>query len=180
MRRLLGLLIVLYSLLLGLNTTLPLLVGIVGDKVTAVTAADTPECSAGVGAPPYAGLPDSCAVTWSGSAFDNGTLYGVTAEDLVGAASNPVKAELTAYEIPFFGGYGFVPLAGIAEKVAAIIAIVLFFIGFGMLFRRRKRGRRGGGGGGHHGDHDHDDYDSDSGDSGDSGGGGDGGGGGGD
>jgi hypothetical protein len=167
MRRIIGLLIVLYSLLLAFNTTVPLIAKIAGEQITAV-AAEPADCSEGFGSPPFAGYPASCEVTWQSSgATVAGTLYGQAAEE----------ASAQTYELPGLTGLAFTAPDGNTEGMMAFLAIPILFFGLYVLFGRKRRRRRSRSGHGHdHDDDDDDDSDSDSGDSGDSGGDGGGGG----
>jgi hypothetical protein len=170
MRRLLGLLVLLYGLLLALNTTAPSLAELAGDKVTASLKGETTACNAPLGSPPFGGLYGNCPASWSGS--DGGRLFGAQVANRLA-----VKQEIAANTYPLLDDYAVLPPSN-SDQVAAIIALLIILLGIMLLVSERKRRKRGRS----TGQDDDEDGDSDSGDSssdgGDSGGGGDGGGGG--
>jgi hypothetical protein len=165
-RKIVGFILVLYSLLLGFSLSLPLVASVAGPQVAAVVAADPADvCSGPFGYAPLAGFPQRCEVTWiTEQGQRSGTLYGKAVDDLVGGVNRP---KLAVYQL---GDFAFTAPVGGAELMMAFLAPPILFIGLYALFRKRRRRRRRGGG--------FDlDFDDDSSDSGSDGGGGDGGGG---
>jgi hypothetical protein len=167
-RRIIGTLLVLYSVLLGFSVTLPLVASVAGPKVSAITVDDPAACHRAIGSAPLAGFPQRCEVTWTtGQGEANGTLYGKVVDDLAAGSNIPQSA---VYQL---GNFALTAPVGETELMMAFLAPLILLIGLRVLSRRRRRR-----GHGHGGDSDSDDDDSgDWGDSGDSGGG-DGGGGG--
>jgi hypothetical protein len=150
MRRLLGLLLVAYSLVLALNTTIPLVGEAIGNDVTVSTSGDSFECSLPLGRPPFAGLSGNCRASWqSGGTPVIGTVYGAAAQDL--------RTPVTAVQLPIGMYYAYMPLSTGAEKAGALVAVPLLILGLVLLLKPKKRRRRSG----HSHDHD-DDYDDDS------------------
>ncbi|MEU6075392.1 hypothetical protein [Micromonospora sp. NPDC047074] len=177
MRRLAGLVLVLYSVLLGFSATLPFVASIVGPRISAVTVADPAACVDAVGFLPLGGFPQRCDVTWTnGRGEVTGTIYGAAVDGLAAGTNAPTSA------VHQLGDFAFTAPVGDTELMMAFLAAPILFVGLHVLARRRRtrRTRRrggfdpdwdhGGSGGG--------DGDSGGGDGG--GGGGDGGGGGGD
>ncbi|GIH08123.1 hypothetical protein Rhe02_61900 [Rhizocola hellebori] len=168
MRRLLGLLVLLYGLLLALNTTAPGLAELAGDKVTAHATGDSASCTAVLARPPFGGLYGNCPASWSGS--QGGRLFGADV-----AARLAADSEVAANTYPLLDDYAVLPPSN-SDQVAGIIALLIVLLGIMLLVSERKR--RGGGRPGYH-DHDSDtdsDSGSDSGESESVGSGGDGGG----
>lgn len=173
MRRLLGLLVLLYGLLLALNTTAPSLAELAGDKVTAKLSGRSAACTAPLGSPPFGGLYGNCPADWPGSA--EGSLFGAEVATVLGDGE-----AADAFTYPLLADYAVLPPSN-SDQVVAIIAVLIVLLGIMMLVSERKhsRSRRGSA----RSDGDSDDYDSsdsgssDSGSSdsggGDSGGGGD-------
>src|SRR5688500_6512604 len=96
MRRLFGLLMLLYGLLLALNTGLPthgLMAGIHA-QVTVSTA----ECTARLGKPPFGGAYGMCEASWPGT--DDVVLFGDKVNLLTAA---------DAYRYPLLGDYAVLP-----------------------------------------------------------------------
>src|SRR5512139_1902161 len=82
MRRLLGLLVLLYGLLLALNTTAPTLAKLTSERVLATVGRD---CSAEVGSPPFGGVYGNCRASLPG--FDEGgRVFGDQVADHSGTA----------------------------------------------------------------------------------------------
>ncbi|MEV0458729.1 hypothetical protein [Catellatospora methionotrophica] len=156
MRKIVGIVLVLYSLLLGFSLSLPLVASIAGPKVTAIVAADPATCSSAIGFAPLAGFPQRCDVTWTtekGPA--SGTLYGKAVDSLVGGVNKP---KLAVHQL---GNFAFTTPVGNAQLMMAFLAPPILFLGLHALARKRRRRHRGGGL-----DLDFDDDDSDSADSG--------------
>ncbi len=164
MRKILGFILVIYSLLLGFSLSLPLVASIAGPKVAAVVV-DPAACSGAIGFAPLAGFPQRCEVTWTteqGQA--SGTLYGKAVDDLVGGVNKP---KLAVHQL---GNFAFTAPDGNAELMMAFLAPPILFLGLHALSRRRRRRRHRGGGFDLDFDDDSDDGGSDGGDGGDGGG----------
>lgn len=164
MRRLLGLLVLLYGLLLALNTTAPSFAELAGEKVSASLSGDASACTAPLGSPPFGGLYGNCPATWSGS--ESGRLFGSQVSDQLKAGT-----EVTAYKYPLLDDFA-VLMPSNSDQVVGIIALLIIVLGILLLVAEKKRHRERSG---EDDDHDSDDSDSDSSSS-DSGGGSDGGG----
>ncbi len=148
MRRLLGLLVLLYGLLLALNTTAPSLAKLAGDKVTASLSGETADCTASLGSPPFGGLYGNCPAKWSGS--ENGSLFGAQVSTELSA-----NTEVDAFTYPLLADYAVLPPSN-SDQVVAIIALLIILLGIMLLVSERKRSRSR---------RDSDDYDSSSSDS---------------
>ncbi|QLQ36586.1 hypothetical protein [Micromonospora robiginosa] len=160
MRKIVGLLLVLYSVLLGFSVTLPLVASVAGPKVSAVTVVDPAACDGAIGFAPLAGIPQRCDVTWTTAQGDaTGTIYGKTVDHLTAGSNTPTSA------VHQLGNFAFTAPVGDTELMMAFLAPPILFLGLHALARKRRsrRHRR-------HGfdlDLDDDDDDSDDGDDGD-------------
>jgi hypothetical protein len=169
MRRLIGLLLLFYSLLLAFNTTVPFIADVAGRPIAAVSTADALDCASAIGLPPFAGFPARCQVNWSsGGVGVDGTVFGLDSGGLANG-DTLITVQVDANELPLLTGVAFAPLDGSAQTMAAFLAMPLLYLALHLLFRRRRH-RRGG-----HGSDGDDDSDSDDSDSGGGDGGGDGG-----
>jgi hypothetical protein len=162
MRRLLGLLVLLYGLLLALNTTAPGLAELAGDRVTARLNGEAGSCTAPIGTPPFGGLYGNCPATWSGS--EGGLLFGEQVEAQLASGQ-----DVAANTYPLLDDYAVLPPSN-SDQVAAIIALLIILLGIMLLVGGRKRRRRRSTGSDSDSDSGSDDSDSSDSDSGDSGG----------
>ena len=145
MRQLLGLLVLLYGLLLALNTAAPSLAQLAGDRVTASLSGQPADCAAPLGSPPFGGLYGNCPAQWPGSPA--GSLFGAE----VGTALS-ANQEVTAFTYPLLGGYAVLPPSN-SDQVVAIIAVLIALLGIMLLVSESKRSRaRPGAGSGDHDD----------------------------
>jgi hypothetical protein len=124
MRPLAGLLILLYGLLLALNTGLPTVGKLAGDQVQVTVR--TGDCAAPLGKPPYGGLYGACGASWAGS--EEGMLFG----DKV----NYVSAS-DAYKYPLLGDYAVLSPSN-TDQVAAITSLLIITLGILLLVTERK------------------------------------------
>lgn len=131
MRLGLGVVILIYGLVLALNTTAPAVAEIAGQKVTIKLRGDLSECSRMMGNPPFGGVYGSCPAEWSGSS--HGKLFGHEVAKRMGSGT-PVEA----YRYPVFSD-----LANLApsntDKVAGIIAVLLVMLGVLISVTERRR-----------------------------------------
>ena len=134
MRRLLGLLVLLYGLLLALNTTAPSLAELAGDTVTANLTGDTAACTAALGSPPFGGLYGNCPASWTGS--EGGRLFGAEVETLPADGK-----QVAAKTYPLLDDYAVLPPSN-SDQVAAIIAVLIVLLGILLLVAERKHSGR--------------------------------------
>ncbi len=125
MRRLLGLLVLLYGLLLALNTTAPTLAKLSNDRVVATLSHD---CSADLGGPPFGGIYGSCEATLPGME-EGGRVFGAHAADHAGLA-----AYVNRY--PLLDSYAVFPPSN-TDQVAGIIAVLIVVLGILLLVSER-------------------------------------------
>ncbi|MER7421043.1 hypothetical protein ABT346_30420 [Micromonospora peucetia] len=138
MRKIVGLALVLYSILLGFSVSLPLAASIVGPKVSAVTVAGQAACHDAIGRSPLAGFPQHCEVSWTTDEGEaTGTLYGRVVDDLRAGSNAPASA---VHEL---GNFAFTAPVGDLELATAFLAPAILFIGLHALAPKRRR--RGGG-----------------------------------
>jgi hypothetical protein len=126
MRRLLGLLILLYGLLLAINTTAPTLAKLTSEKVLATVGSN---CSADLGSPPFGGLYGSCDASLPGL-DEGGRVFGAHL-DSAGHA-------MYVYRYPLLDSYAVVPPSN-TDQVAGIIAVLIIVLGILLLVSDRKR-----------------------------------------
>jgi hypothetical protein len=135
MRRWLGLLLVLYSLVPMVNATVPLVAGLSGDELTVTHQFDSYECTEPVAAPPLAGLYGSCAAEAHPA---GGPTRGVT---LHGPGVTPELLGRTAkVDASGWGGQVYLPTTAL-ETVVGIVGPILFLTGLAMFvgsFRRTR------------------------------------------
>jgi hypothetical protein len=128
-----GVAILLYGLLLSLNTTAPVVAELAGKKVSITLRGDLSGCSRMMGNPPFGGVYGSCPAQWSGQ--DHGTLFGKDVAREIGK-----DQPLVAYRYPIFSD-----LANLApnntDKVAGIVAILIVMLGVLIAVRERPRVR---------------------------------------
>jgi hypothetical protein len=133
MRLGIGVAILLYGLLLSLNTTAPVVAELAGQKVSISLRGDLSECSRMMGNPPFGGVYGSCPAEWSGQ--DRGKLFGKDVAREIGAGE-----PLDAYRYPFFSD-----LANLApnntDKVAGIIAVLIVMLGVLISVTERRQRR---------------------------------------
>jgi len=133
MRLGIGVAILLYGLLLSLNTTAPVVAELAGQKVTITLRGDLSECSRMMGSPPFGGVYGSCPAEWSGQ--ERGKLFGKDVAREIGAGE-----PLEAYRYPIFSD-----LANLApnnnDKVAGGVAILIVMLGVLISVTERRRGR---------------------------------------
>lgn len=127
MRRLLGLLVLLYGLLLALNTTAPTLAKVKNDRVLATLARD---CSADLGAPPFGGLYGTCAASLPGME-EGARVFGSHVSDHAGMAAY-------VYRYPLLDSYGVLAPSN-TDQVAGIIAVLIIILGILLLVTERNR-----------------------------------------
>jgi hypothetical protein len=139
MRRWVGLLLILYSLVPMLNATVPLVAGLAGDELTVTHRFDSYECTDPVGAPPLAGLYGSCAAEAqkAGGPVREVTLHGpdVTPSML----GTDAKVDAAGW-----GGQVYLPTTAL-ETVVGIVGPLLFLLGLVMFvssFRRTEAEER--------------------------------------
>lgn len=133
MRLGIGVAILLYGLLLSLNTTAPVVAELAGQKVSITLRGELAGCSRMMGNPPFGGVYGSCPAEWSGQ--ERGKLFGKDVAREFGAGG-----PLEAYRYPFFSD-----LANLApdntDKVAGIVAILIVMLGVLIAVTERRRGR---------------------------------------
>lgn len=129
MRQLLGLLILLYGLLLALNTTAPTLAKLAGERVTATLGQD---CSADLGSPPFGGLYGTCAAALPGL-DEGGRVFGAHVE-------SQARTALDVYRYPLLDSYAVLAPSN-TDQVAAIIAVLIVVLGVLLLVAERRRRR---------------------------------------
>jgi len=131
MRLGIGVGILLYGLLLALNTTAPVVAELAGQKVSITLRGDPSDCSRMMGDPPFGGVYGSCPAQWSGSS--DGMLFGANVARHMGSGK-PVEA----YRYPLFSD-----LANLApsntDKVAGIIALLIATLGILISVTERRR-----------------------------------------
>lgn len=152
MRKIIGTILVLYSLLLGLTVSLPLVASIVGPAVVTVTVGDPAACHGAVGVAPLAGLPARCGdVTWTTDGGErSGTLVGKAVDDVDAGLDTPSTA------VHQLGDYALTAPDGDAELAMAFLAPPILFVGLHALAKRKRRRRRRFAGFGGDGDDDYD------------------------
>jgi len=126
MRRLLGLLFLLYGLLLALNTTAPTLAKLSNDKVIATIEGG---CTADLGSPPFAGLYGNCPALAPPAIF--GRVFGPHVADNQGHA-------IEVFRYPLLESYAVIPPSN-TDQVAGIIAVLIIVLGILLLVSDRKR-----------------------------------------
>lgn len=133
MRLGIGLVILLYGLLLSLNTTAPVVAELSGQKVSITLRGQLSDCSRMMGSPPFGGVYGSCPAEWSGQ--EHGKLFGKDVARQIGAGQ-----PLEAYRYPVF-----TDLANLApsntDKVAGIVAILIVMLGVLIAVTERRRAR---------------------------------------
>jgi hypothetical protein len=133
MRLGIGVAILLYGLVLSLNTTAPVVAELAGEKVSITLRGEVSGCSRMMGNPPFGGVYGSCPAEWSGQ--DRGKLFG---RDVAREIEPGVPME--AYRYPFFSD-----LANLAptntDKVAGIVAVLIVVLGVLISVTERRRGR---------------------------------------
>lgn len=138
MRLGIGVAILLYGLVLSLNTTAPMVAELAGHKVTITLRGDLSECSRMMGVPPYRGVYGSCPAEWAGSS--HGKIFG---RDVAKEIELHHGGPMEAYRYPFFSD-----LANLApraeDKAAAIVAILLVMLGILISVTERRRRRADG------------------------------------
>jgi len=141
MRLGIGVAILLYGLVLSLNTTAPVVAELAGQKVSITLRGDLSGCSRMMGNPPFGGVYGSCPAEWSGQ--EEGKLFG---KDVANEFKRGLPLE--AYRYPFFSD-----LANLepdnTDKVAGYVAILIVMLGVLISVterrqRRQRRQRRGG------------------------------------
>jgi hypothetical protein len=134
MRLGIGVVILLYGLLLSLNTTAPVVAELAGQKVSIRLRGDLSECSRMMGVPPFRGVYGSCPAEWTGSS--NGKLFGKNVALEIGDGK-----PLEGYRYPFFSD-----LANLApdneDKVAGLVAILIVMLGILISVTERRQRRR--------------------------------------
>jgi hypothetical protein len=167
MRRLLGLLILLYGLLLALNTTAPTLAKLTSERALATVG---PGCTADMGSPPFGGLYGSCPASLPGM-DEGGRVFGDHVSERSGSA-------IYVHRYPLVDSFAVIPPSN-TDQVAGIIAVLIVVLGILLLVAERRRGgqSRSSSGDSSDGDSSGDPDDGVSSSVGESGGGGDGGGG---
>src|SRR5687767_15984805 len=98
MRLGIGVAILLYGLLLSLNTTAPAVAQLAGQKVSITLRGDLSDCSRMMGNPPFGGVYGSCPAAWSGQ--DQGKLFGKDVAREIGTGR-----ALDAYRYPIFSDF---------------------------------------------------------------------------
>jgi len=135
MRLGIGVAILLYGLVLSLNTTAPVVAELAGQKVSMTLRGDLSECSRMMGNPPFGGVYGSCPAEWSGQ--EEGKLFG---KDV--AKEFKAGLPLEAYRYPLFSD-----LANLApnntDKVAGFIAILIVMLGVLISVTEGHQRRRG-------------------------------------
>jgi hypothetical protein len=133
MRLGIGVAILLYGLLLSLNTTAPAVAELAGQKVSITLRGELSECSRMMGNPPFGGVYGSCPAEWSGQ--EHGKIFGKDVAREVAAG-----VPLEAYRYPFFAD-----LANLApnntDKAAGMVAILIVMLGVLISVTERRRGR---------------------------------------
>jgi hypothetical protein len=133
MRLGIGVAILLYGLVLSLNTTAPVVAELAGQKVSIALRGELSECSRMMGNPPFGGVYGSCPAQWSGQ--DHGKLFGKDVAREIGAGGR-----LEAYRYPFFSD-----LANLApdntDRVAGMLAVLIVMLGVLIAVTERRRGR---------------------------------------
>ena len=134
MRLGIGVVILLYGLLLSLNTTAPVVAELAGQKVSITLRGDLSRCSRMMGNPPFGGVYGSCPAEWTGQ--QHGKLFGKDVAREIGAG-----VPLEAYRYPIFSD-----LANLApnntDRVAGIVAILIVMLGVLISVTERRRGRQ--------------------------------------
>jgi len=133
MRLGIGVVILLYGLLLSLNTTAPVVAEVAGQKVVISLRGELSDCSRMMGNPPFGGVYGSCPAVWTGQS--DGKIFGRDIVDEI-RPGEPVEA----YQYPFFSD-----LANLApdptDKAAGIVAILIIMLGMLIAVTERRRGR---------------------------------------
>ncbi len=129
MRPLVGLFILVYGLVLALNTTAPAVAKLVGTEV--VAHADG-QCHAMLGKPPFGGLYGVCAARWPGS--DGGRLVG---QDVI---KQMQTGSARAYRYPIFNDYAVLNPSP-TDQAAGIVAVLITILGVLLLVAERRRAR---------------------------------------
>jgi hypothetical protein len=133
MRLGIGVAILLYGLLLSLNTTAPVVAELAGNRVSISLRGDLSACSRMMGNPPFGGVYGSCPAEWNGQ--ERGKIFGKDVAKEVAAG-----VPLEAYRYPLFSD-----LANLApdntDKVAGIVAILIVMLGILISVTERRRGR---------------------------------------
>lgn len=132
MRLWLGVVILLYGLLLALNTTAPAIAELAGEKVTVHLRGEPAECSPMMGRPPFGGVYGSCPAQWQGSS--EGVLFGPK----IAAEARTHQGPMDAYQYPFLSGYANIP-PGDTDKVAGLIALLIIALGILIAVTERRQ-----------------------------------------
>lgn len=134
MRLGIGVMILLYGLLLSLNTTAPVVAELAGQKVSITLRGELSECSRMMGNPPFGGVYGSCPAEWSGQ--DRGKLFGKDVAREIGGGE-----PLEGYRYPLFSD-----LANLApddkDKAAGLVAILIVMLGILISVTERRQRRR--------------------------------------
>ncbi|WP_117212951.1 hypothetical protein [Allorhizocola rhizosphaerae] len=129
MRPVVGLFVLLYGLVLALNTTAPAIARLVGKQVIARAEG---ECSGPLGKPPFGGLYGTCPAQWSGS--DGGRVVGHDVSAALRDGSEP------AYRYPIFNDYAVLNPSP-PDQAAGIVAVLITTLGVLLLVAERRRAR---------------------------------------
>jgi hypothetical protein len=129
MRQLTGLVILLYGLLLGLNTGLPAVAELAGDQVQATVF--NSDCRAPLGKPPFGGVYGICTAQWAGAdgQLTAGQVFGDNVVHVTAAG---------VFTYPLLRSFAVLP-PGNTNQVAAIISVLIIALGIQMLVMERKR-----------------------------------------